>query len=143
MLPVRCLMLTTLQTTSSIRRKKGYSRSNRILRSTPSFLTMPEMTGVQLALAAEARNRGIKIVLTSVYTPPGLPAERGRLYLFTPKPYCIKAVMDFSASTLPKVAPSVLALKRLLSDECSAMFGKRSVDRRVNPGPKTTPANRT
>jgi two-component system OmpR family response regulator len=58
-----------------------------------SDITMPGMTGLQLAATVGDLYPRIKIVLTSGYADPALPAWPGLRGSFIAKPYRIEAVM--------------------------------------------------
>ena len=58
-----------------------------------SDVVMPEMTGVQLAVAVREMYPAVKIILTSGYALPAVLANHERPYLYTAKPYTIETVL--------------------------------------------------
>jgi CheY-like chemotaxis protein len=63
-----------------------------------SDVTMPGMSGLQLADAVRAMYPAVKIVLMSGYVLPELLKNRERDYLFVEKPYKIDALLNILCS---------------------------------------------
>jgi DNA-binding NtrC family response regulator len=58
-----------------------------------SDVTMPGMTGLQLAHTVRERYPTIKVVLTSGYMPSMMLAGKGKAYPYAAKPYRIETVI--------------------------------------------------
>lgn len=59
-----------------------------------SDIMMPEMTGLQLAIAVADLYPALKVILTSGYTRPALLAQHDQPYLYVAKPYRIETVLQ-------------------------------------------------
>ncbi|WBS05809.1 response regulator [Pseudoduganella sp. SL102] len=62
-----------------------------------SDITMPDMSGIELAGEIRRRFPDLHVVLTSGHAPPGMLAGRDRLYRFAPKPYRIETIIGLLA----------------------------------------------